>query len=294
MSIDAAVRCVSELGGVARTRALLRARVSRRDLSAAVRSGALVRPRHGVYADPATPGSVIEALSHRGVVACLSAARSWGLWVLEDDDPRTHTWVAGHHHPVRLALELDPEDGGCCILHRDAPLDAPSLTRVGLLHSLVQILACVGEEAFFAALESALRQRRVTKAALVRLRARIPERSRWLVDFARADADSGLESILRLRLHRLGLTLSCQVSIPGVGRVDFVIGDCLILEADGRTHDGPTRHADRMRDAAAAALGFSTLRFDYALLMHEWPLVEAAILATLRRGVHRSVAGLTW
>ncbi|WP_197738239.1 endonuclease domain-containing protein [Agromyces terreus] len=94
---------------------------------------------------------------------------------------------------------------------------------------------------------------------------------------------------MRFRLRRLGIGVRCQVTIGGVGRVDFVIGDCLILEADGGTHDGDGRHRDRVRDATAMALGFVTLRFDTAQILHDWPLVEAAVLAALDRGLHLSV-----
>lgn len=151
--------------------------------------------------------------------------------------------------------------------------------------------SCAGEEPFFAALESALRQGLLGEDARRRLRSALPRRAECLIDFARSDADSGLESLLRLRLRRLGLTLATQVEIGGVGRVDFVIGDCLILEADGRTHDGDARHRDRTRDAVAMALGFVTLRFDAAQILHDWPLVESAILAAVGRGLHRSAAG---
>src|SRR5690606_12884654 len=96
------------------------------------------------------------------------------------------------------------------------------------------------------------------------------------------------------RLRRHGLSLVSQVTIPGVGVVDFVIGDRLILEADGRTHDGDSRHKDRVRDATAMALGFITLRFDSALILHDWPLVEAAILSALSEDLHRSPAGRRW
>ena len=127
-----------------------------------------------------------------------------------------------------------------------------------------------------------------------KLRASVPEEHRWLIDFARSDADSGLESILRLRLHRHGIAFVSQVAVPGVGTVDFVIGDCLILEADGATHGGDHRHLDLMRDAVAMSLGFITLRFDSAMIIHDWPVVEAAVLAALARNLHRSQAGLTW
>lgn len=157
----------------------------------------------------------------------------------------------------------------------------------------MQVLGCLGEESFFAALESALRKRLLTRSELVELRHALPAVHHWLVDFARRDADSGLESLIRLRLHRLGIAVVTQVRIAGVGIVDIVIGDRLIIEADGDTHSGENnRHRDLMRDARAAALGFVTLRFDYAQIIHDWETVEAAILGAIANDLHRSPAGL--
>ena len=163
-----------------------------------------------------------------------------------------------------------------------------SSTAVSLVDALLQIRGCFGEDAFFATLESALHTGVLTGAGRGELRARITESARWLVDLARSDAESGLESLLRLRLQRLGLRLRTQVEIPGVGRVDFVLGDRIILEVDGRQghDDAEGRHRDRVRDVVAAAHGFETLRFDYALIVHDWPTVEQAILAKVARRSH--------
>lgn len=82
-----------------------------------------------------------------------------------------------------------------------------------------------------------------------------------------------------------GITLDCQVRIPTVGRVDFVLDGRLILEADGKAHHAGSaqRHRDLVRDAVASALGYETLRFDYAQIVHAWPTVEAAVLAAIVR-----------
>ncbi|MFC8682481.1 DUF559 domain-containing protein [Microbacterium ureisolvens] len=303
--MDRIVELVRRRGGVARTSELKSDGASRADLRSSVRENRVLRPRRGIYALRGTPPGVLEALSHCGAAACITAGREFGLWILDldigadadgesDDRRQVHTWVHPANRPTRVAVDPHPDATTCCVFHRDLPVGPPSLTRVGIVHCLVQILGCRGEEVFFAALESALRQRLLSQADREQLSRSVPRRDRWLVAFARDDADSGLESLLRLRLHRHGISLAAQVAIPGVGVVDFVIGDCLIIEADGGTHEGPSRHRDRVRDAQAMALGFMTLRFDYAMIVHDWPLVEEAVLAALARNLHRSPAGLTW
>lgn len=281
------VQLCERRGGVARTRELRTDGASTAALAAAVAAGLLVKPRQGLFALPSVGADVLDALQHGGVVACVTAARRHRLWVLDEgaDEP-THTWV----HPDRHPREDDAECAA--VHHRDRPVGTPGLWIVSLLHCLIQIAWCRGAETFIAALESALRQHRLSTHSLALLRLSVPAPMRWLIDYARADADSGLESIVRYRLDLLGITVRTQVRIGGVGIVDFIIGDCLILEADGGTHDGPARHADRMRDAAAMALGFVTLRFDSAMVLHDWEVVEAAILAALDRTLHRSPASL--
>lgn len=257
-------------GGVARASDLLRRGVTRSAIDRAVRGGIVLRVRHGVLALGSAPSAIVGAAAHGGSLACVSALRWWGIWVIDDAHP--HVWLGakGRAHA---------HDGCRCVDHHGA-----GVARFGVVpvvEALVQAARCAGREAFFAAYESAWRQGLIDAADRVVIRSQLPARLRRLVDIARPDADSGLESILRLRLADLGILLACQVLISGVGRVDFVIAGRIILEVDGRqNHDGPSlRHKDLVRDARAAAAGYETLRFDYALILFDWPVVRAAILA---------------
>lgn len=272
---------------IARTADFAAAGVSRYALAVAVGAGVVVRVREGVFVSADALPEVRAAAAHGGVLGCISRLRLAGIWLLDDDEHSIHVVLPRHGHRRRPHAECD------CVMHWN---DARALgDRTSLLDALRVLIDCRGEESFFVALESAMRRRLLTNGDLVRLRSRVPRKRQWLVDFARWDADSGLESLLRLRLRALGISLTSQVAIPGVGRVDFVLGERLILEVDGRlNHDGRSlRHKDLVRDAVAAAHGFQTLRFDYAMVVHEWPLVEAAILATVERGGHldRRVGG---
>jgi very-short-patch-repair endonuclease len=243
-------------------------------LSAAVRDGTITRVRNGVFATPSAPIDVLTAAAHGGALTCSRALRLHGIWTLDDDtDP--HVWLGTHgrNHHVECA---------CTGHYFDGPT---ALGLAPLEDALVHVYRCRGDESFFVAIESTLQLRKIGAAGRARIRSRLPANARWLVDLARTDADSGLESLLRLRLHVLGIRLECQVEIPLVGRVDFVIDRLLILEADGvENHDSPShRHRDLLRDAEASRQGYETLRFDYAMIVHDWPVVMAAVLAAIGR-----------
>ncbi|MFB4350197.1 endonuclease domain-containing protein [Microbacterium sp. CR_7] len=134
------------------------------------------------------------------------------------------------------------------------------------------------------ALESARRQGLLPVSELAWLRETIDARGADLIDFSRDDADSGLESLVRLRTRRHGWSVRTQAPIVGTGRVDVLVDGWLIIEADGKdNHDGPShRHRDLVRDATAAGWGHPTLRFDYAMIVHDWDLVERAVMEMMK------------
>lgn len=273
------LRACAKLGGVARSRDILqKADAERHHLDRALRTGALTRLRPGWIAVPELDRAVVTAVLHGGALGCASRLALDGVWMLRQPSA-IHVAMRPNHRT------REHPDCACLVHWNDVPHRGG---RVSLVDALVQVLGCLGAEEFFVALESAMRKRLITRRGLATLRAQLPRDRRWLTDFARWNADSGLESLLRLRLRALGIELASQVAVPGVGRVDFVIGDRLILEVDGReNHEAPAkRHNDLVRDSVAAAHGFETLRFDYAMVVHEWELVEAAILAKLGRRAH--------
>ncbi|MHC2997931.1 DUF559 domain-containing protein [Microbacterium sp. HJ5] len=267
---------------IATYRELAAAGLSRWMIASALARGSLGLVRRGVY-DRGACDTVRRAAAHGGAIACVRAAEHLGLWTL-DRSASAHVALPGHGRAY-------PHADCTCVVHWVAAPDAgtnsfgiPTVASV-----LRQILRCRGVEEFFVALESALRQRMLAPTDLAWLRAHTNDAARDAIAFARADADSGLESLLRWRLRPHGLRVRTQQHIVSVGRVDFLVGDRLIVEVDGiDNHDGPShRHKDLVRDAHAAAWGYVSLRFDYAMVVHDWPTVELAILAHVDRGLHR-------
>jgi len=156
----------------------LRAEAPRRAIEAAVDDGSLIRLRRGVYAREGACEPVTAAARHGGPLACVTAARHLGLWVLDESDT-VHVWMRGHgrahaHAPCSCTAHWDD----------DSAIDAfgfPSVPRI-----LVQILACRGVEEFFVVLESALRTPKITEEELVWLRRHVNDAGRGAIAFARA------------------------------------------------------------------------------------------------------------
>lgn len=268
-----AFQLVDRFGGIARGRQLTAFGFTRRRLADAVAHGEIQRIRPGVFATASAPRAARIAAGHGGALTCSRALRHHDVWVLYEDKV-SHVWMGptGRVHHQRCA----------CVAHY-----RPGRMQLGIAdveHALVHAFHCHGEEFFFCAFESAWNKRLIKADARERIRAALPQTARWLIDFARGDAQSGLESLVRLRLHLIGISVQTQVEIPGVGRVDFVIEGRVILEADGKlNHEGAMRHKDLMRDAAASALGFESLHFDYDMILHDWDTVVRSVLAALAR-----------
>lgn len=289
-------------GGVTTYHALRSSGHSRRDIERALAAGAVARLRRGVYATEGACKQVCDAARHGGALTCCSGARHHGLWVLDEDVGIPHVWLhAGGHwhtHPGCRCVGHWQDDGGArgpgrSVRRGDGqPLWHPHACNAfgvaDVPHILLHLLHCTGLESFFVTLESALHAGKITRAEKVWLHRRVSAPAQEAIAFARHDAESGLESLVRWRLRGTGLRVRTQVNIMAVGRVDFLIGDRLIVEVDGRlNHDGTAdRHKDRMRDANAAAWGYITLRFDYAQVVHDWPLVLEAIRAQVEAGNH--------
>ncbi len=268
--------------GMIRTTAQLRSEGRSRRAIARETSGLIV-VRRGVYASPDACAAAVDAAAHGGSLACITAARHLGLWVL-DEGSVAHVWMrrGGHRH------HRDEQDPCKCVEHWDDDRGPDSFALPPVPRILRQILFCRGIEEFFVVLESALRLKLIDAEGLTWLGAHTSAAARAAIAFARTDADSGLESLIRGRLRAYGLPVRTQVVIPATGRVDLLIGDRLVVEADGAANhaDAEHRHKDLRRDANAAIWGYLTLRFDYALIVHDWDLVERAIMAHVAAGRH--------
>lgn len=266
-------RALQSVGGVARTSALLSSGFSERDLERGVRSGALVRVRRGVLALPDAPPEFVRAIAAGARLTCLSAATHYGLWCVRP--------AAGLH----VSRSARSAEG--CVNHRKMSVPPhPRLPIVGLVDVLVHVLQCRPDEESVPLVESALR-RGDTVPAFIEARLLGARNGRARAALAAVDltGESPIEVVARLLLRKAGLHVEPQVTITGVGRVDFLVEGFLVVEIDGATFHSDRRalRNDRRRNNKTVINGYAVLRFCYEDVMFHQDDVLAMVLMALGR-----------
>lgn len=264
--------------GVARL-ADLRTELTRAQISSLLAAGRLVRVRRGWYALPHAAPDVVRAVRIGGTLSCVSALAHHRVWV--PPDPRLHIRLSEHHHATS---RLPDGVRSCGIPLRAAPTRAVDLLPTALLAASW----CLADEGFVVAMDSVLNQGMLTPADLATILAGRSRRVRRLLGETDQQAQSGLESMVRFRLRREGVRVRSQVPVTGVGRVDLLVGDRLVIETDGRAHHTgeETYASDRQRDLVLVTSGYLVLRLSYRQVVYEWDAVLARIQRLIRTRAH--------
>lgn len=264
-------------GGTASTADLGRAGLSRHRLSTAVADGTIVRIRRGLYGLPQDSSAHRAARELKGLLTCLSAAPDYGLWTLAPAQ-RLHLCV-GHRAAAAGSLAH-----GRCRHPRH-----PWLPVAGLADVLVHALHCLPELEALVMVQCAVGRGDISLAFLRgKLGGNRNARASAVLDLVIPRADSLLEVLANTTFRRAGLHVRRHVEIPGVGEVDFLVEDCLIVETDGGSHLEPRQvKKDRGRNNASVVAGYLVLRFGYEFVVHHPEQMLAQVLAVLeqrRRG----------
>lgn len=277
-------RLLRDHTGLIATHELAAVGVTRPMLAVMLRRGMLIRVRQGWYSMPDLASSARQAARVGGVLTCGEALRAHGLWALEDD--RLHVLVrrgsSRLRHPGDPRRRLSEAFAPSTVVHWLDGATTTSRLIACPVDALETYRRCAPHELYLAALDSTLHRRPDLRGDLIAAGHRIGPRT------ADGICESGTETLFRLRMRRQLPRLKCQVPIPGVGRVDFLIGEALVIEVDGRAfHDSESAFEnDRRRDAELSRRGFRVLRFSYRQIIDDWPSVAHAVLAAVSRGDH--------
>ncbi len=258
-------------------------------IASAVRAGSIVRLRRAWYGLPNLAEDVSTAVRLGGKLGAVSAARSYGWWTGLDHD--IHVSWPPHGNVSGVGRDAFP---GVVRHWREVPaglLTDSECWREAPEVALAQVLRYAGRELAVACANSAIKTGGLdlfaTQAAFVGAPLRVQEWARHVDGMS----DSGMEDQVRLWFDDRGIPFLLHPQIEGAGEFDFLVGRSLLVETDGKKyHEGEIpRHRDYVKDNLAATQGYVTARFNYAMVMYDWPGCERRILEHLARRDHLRV-----
>lgn len=263
--------------GVYRWRELV-AREGRKSVDAAIDCGGLVRLRRGWYATSSAHQPTVGAVRSGGVLSCVSALDLHGVWVPAAATRRLHARSNLANSRTR-ETQFCRKYGGH-VREASAVDDIPA--------ALAHAVRCLDDEGIVVVCDSLLNLRLMTLDEIGAVLATGPKNLQALVTKIDGRAESGLETIVRLRLRAIGIKFRIQVRLRGIGRVDFLIGQRLIIEVDGIAfHTGPQHITDVKRDRVAIRGDYVVVRLTTSDVVEHWDEAEADILEIIRRRDHR-------
>lgn len=270
--------------GVARRADLARTAAERRALAGAVLAGHVLDLGQGWVALPDAHPALVAARRANAAISCVSAAAFYGLATLEPAD-RVHLAVprarGTGRRPSRPAREAR--------LHRESgwvsPAD-PLLPIVPIADALARALRCQRAEAAIVMVDSALNRGLVTVEEIDRLlKGRGSVRPRLALHRCDGSSRSVTETRARLHLRAAGLAVRAGVVIPGVGEVDLLVEETVVVECDGFAYHSGRREfqEDRRRDRQLLAGGYVVLRFTWDDVMTAIDLVVGEVTQAVAR-----------
>jgi very-short-patch-repair endonuclease len=172
-----------------------------------------------------------------------------------------------------------------CVHYRSIRTESPARDPLPL--ALAELAACAPRLDAVIAIDSALATGRMNRSEVTVLRSLMLPSRRGLLELVDGGCQSGTETIVRMLLRSRRLRHRTQVWIDGVGRVDILVGDRLIIEIDGAGfHTGVEFERDRCRDFELVMRGYQVLRLSYDMVMTEWDAVQRGLLDLIDRGQH--------
>lgn len=92
-----------------------------------------------------------------------------------------------------------------------------------------------------------------------------------------------LEILAHTHFVRAGLNVRMHVSLPGVGEVDCLVEECVVVELDGSSHFEPRQvKKDHRRNNVGMLGGHLTLRYYYDDVVHHPAAMVEQVQAVLR------------
>jgi very-short-patch-repair endonuclease len=283
---------LTRLGGAAHATSLHKLGISPKMLVRAHQAGGIERIRRGWYGVPEHASDRVRAIRVGGRLDCVSLLRTHSVWLMPDT--RLHVGVTVPRRQLRspLARNVSLDDWAgepYVVAHWRAHLNNPAEPVNLIDDAAASVALCLPRDHAIVAFDSLLNRKALSHERLRAALAGLPDSHEWMMELVDAGCGSGLETLIRLMLRGHRVVVRSQVHVPGIGWVDLLVGDRLVIEADSRAHhdDPKSYERDRARDLALTGLGYLVVRITYKRVMYDMPAVEQALMTIIRRQEHR-------
>ncbi|WP_344792719.1 endonuclease domain-containing protein [Gryllotalpicola daejeonensis] len=272
----------TELGFATRTR-LREYGITKHELARALEQHRVMAIGRSLIAHRTADPEYVRAVRMGGRLACLTAAKKRKLWVIDDGRFHIAPRVLNSHFisdaeapPVRVHRTRHRIDAAADLI----PIESGR-------NMLMHVARCQPLEQAVVVFDSAVNQKLIQIEELRMLASVHGGPLAKVVPYVSGLADSGLESLTRLRLQRARIPCRQQVKIRG-HRVDLLIGERLVVQLDGKQHlsDPKQLAMDREYDRFLRRLGYTVLRFSYADVVHNWDRTFGEITALIAQRAH--------
>ena len=265
-------------GGVMHRSSLRAAGLSSYRMRAAADAGLVVRAGRDRLAVPGTSMARVRAATIGARVTCVSAAQEYGLWTRSD--PNLHLSVPRGFSAQTSVDEVVHWSRLPVPVGRDAAIEP-------LPNALVHVARCLPFDYAVATFDAALRTGSLSVDTMRQVAATVGGRVAEVVAHTDARADSGSESLMRVRLASCGIVMHPQVVLDG-HPVDGLVGRYLVLQVDGFAyHRDPAQRArDLAQDRRLVLRGYTVFRYPSRAVEDRWPAIEREVLEAVGLGLH--------
>lgn len=274
---------VTANGGFARKRELVAIGAHDRDLTAAVKSGALIRVRNGWYSTVDERDVRLRAMRVGGRLTGASLLIFLGAWIRFE----SVLHVSVPSNAARLRSQWNrrrrspPRTGERVHWESEKVGRRGTRTAVDIRDALRTFVLGTTLEQAIAALDWATHTGQLDRVDFEQFILDLPCRLWPLGRWVDRECQSYAESIGRTRIRVRGYRVRSQVPVGDLEAIDLVVEDVVGIEIDGEEHHLDSFVADREKDLRITLEGRHPLRIPFVTLESAWPMVLAAIDAAL-------------
>ena len=253
--------------------------LTKEQIKSAVAKSRLIRLRRGWYASPDAPADVIVAIRQGVRLTCVSAGKYHGLWTPLNRALHVFRVHGRNELPRSVVAHPIPELRAWPDRSPVAPLD------LSLLHAG----RCLPVPEAAILFESAVNQGKLLLGDALAIIDELPNHRSAQLSRINPNAESGTETMVRWFLESRGVQVRAQVMIEGVGRVDMVVGESLVIECDSVAyHTDPKQyHNDRRRDLRLIEQGYLPIHLTWEDICLRWGSTRVRLEAIIGARRHR-------